>query len=664
MPHLAVRACALLLSIGILPAAVAGDGAGPPADRPNIVLVLVDDLGWQDCSVPLWRAPTQGNARYRTTHLERLAGQGMRFTNGYAAAPVCTPTRTSLQTGQDPGRTGITYWTLHRDRDTSRERDDIAAPPWRVNGLSADDTTLARLLRDSGYRTIHVGKAHFGAHDTSGADPRALGFDVNIAGHASGAPGSYRGTEHFSVAGREGKLGSRTTVWDVPGLEAYHGEEIFLTEALAREAIAALEDAVTDGIPFFLDFCPYAVHTPIQAHRSKLASYPDLEGPEAAYATMVETVDDALGALLDALDRLGVADDTVVVYTSDNGGLSAVARGGTPHTHNAPLRSGKGSAYEGGTRVPWVVRWRGVTAAGSVSATPVISQDLFPTLLAAAGVALPENTPVDGVDLASLLRGARGPTVYRPLVWHQPHQWGARGPGIEPFTSIRLGDEKLIFFHAGPRFELYDLSDDIGETRDLAPERPERVRVLAGALDAWFASTGASLSIDRATGEPIAAPGAAAAAWTARSSSPRLRVRSVSSEQPPGDRAAHAVDGDPSTIWHTRWQGESPRHPHQITLDTGAVRALAGVIYTARPNRGNGTVAAYRIATSEDGQRWTVAAEGSFDWDDASPRERTVRFDAPVRARYLRFGALSERNDGPWASAAEIAVIPELSADE
>jgi arylsulfatase A-like enzyme len=236
------------------------------ASPPNIVMFLVDDLGWQDASVPFHTEPTAFNERYHTPNLERLAAAGMSFTSAYASAPVCTPTRTSIMTGQAPGRTRITYWTLHEDRDTSRKRDDLRAPPWNVNGLQAGHVTLPALLRDAGYRTIHVGKAHFGAHGTSGADPTNLGFEVNVAGHASGAPASYLGTHDFSQAGRSGRPEERS-VWDVPGLEKYHGREVFLTEALALEAVAAVRRAVQEGRPFFLNMAPYATRRSTRERR-------------------------------------------------------------------------------------------------------------------------------------------------------------------------------------------------------------------------------------------------------------------------------------------------------------------------------------------------------------------------------------------------------------
>lgn|GEM_PF-210913 len=510
------------LLLGVCLAALA---SGQP-QRPNIILFIVDDLGWQDTSVPFHTERTPLNDRYRTPHLEALAARGTKFTNAYASAPVCTPTRTSILTGKAPARTHITYWTLHKDTDTSVNRDDIAAPAWNLNGLQpGEHELLPEILRDVGYRTIHVGKAHFGVHKTPGGDPTNLGFAVNIAGHASGGPASYYGLDHFTVAGRQGKPPhSNPSVWDIPGLEAYHGHDIYLTEALAIEASRAIRDSVEAGEPFYMNFAPYAVHAPIMGNKQYEPNYPDLDSRERAYASMVETYDAALGALVTTLEESGQLDNTVIIFTSDNGGLSAHARGAAPdgntaHTHNAPLKSGKGSAYEGGTRVPAIIAWPGVTDVSAAARnnavvhTPIISHDFFPTIISLAGLQSDHGPEIDGRDLTPLLTNR--PQLFdssRTLGWTQPHQWGASGPGIWPFTAIRRGDWKLLYFHAGRRFELYNLADDLGEQHDLAAEMPSRVIELAKVMDEWIDQTGLQLSIDKATGEEIERPGEAAAA--------------------------------------------------------------------------------------------------------------------------------------------------------
>lgn len=473
------------------------------AAQPNIVLFMVDDLGWLDHDLELGGQHAPAERPFRTPNLVRLAAQGVRFSQAYAGAPVCTPTRVSWMTGRSPGALHVTYWTLRSGVDTSAPFPGLEPPAWQIDGLQPGVVTLPGLLRDAGYRTIHVGKAHFGALGTPGRDPRNLGFDVNVAGHAAGAPGSYQGRDNFK---------GKDPVWDVPGLEAYHGQDVFLTEALAIEAVRAIEGAVEDRQPFFLNFATYAVHTPIQANQRLLASYKDLDAHEAAYATLVESEDAALGAVLDALERLGIADDTLVVFTSDNGGLSAHGRGGEAHTHNAPLRSGKGSAYEGGVRVPLVVRLPGASATARELDTPVITYDLTPTLLSFAGVSVPTavTDSFEGVDLAPILRG-KAALVERSLYWNQPHFWGLQGPGIWPYSAVRRGDWKLIYRHADRGFELYDLAADLGETRNLAAENPERVRALASDLDAWIQRVGAQLSTDAASKAEIEGPLAALA---------------------------------------------------------------------------------------------------------------------------------------------------------
>jgi len=296
-------------------------------------------------------------------------------------------------------------------------------------------------------------------------------------------------------------------VWDVPGLEAYHGKECYLTEVLAAEACKALQ-AVPEGRPFFLHFTPYGVHAPIMANQRYLKNYEGLHPREAAYATMIETVDAALGAVLKQVEAMGATERTVVVFTSDNGGLSAHARGGERHTHNAPLRSGKGSSYEGGVRVPWVVAWPGVVRPGSVSEQVVVTHDLTPTLCA---IADPSRSvgPLkvkDGKDLSSVLRGGGLPGAERSILWHMPHFWGVNGPGIAPYSAVRQGRFKLIYFHGDRRLELYDLEEDISERRDLARSHHEVLVRMAGVLTARLKDAGAQMSIDKTTGKPVPWP--------------------------------------------------------------------------------------------------------------------------------------------------------------
>jgi arylsulfatase A-like enzyme len=479
--------------------------------KPNLIIFLVDDLGWQDLSEPFNGGRTPLNSLYRTPNVERLAGQGMKFLQAYASC-VCSPTRVSLMTGMNAARHRVTNWTLRKDTPTDAADDRLIFPEWNVNGMSpvpgiartVHATALPALLKEAGYRTIHCGKAHFGAIDTPAADPLSLGFEVNIAGHASGAPGSHLGLRDFSEAWRKGD-----SVWDVPGLEAYHGRDIFLTEALTREALKAVDAAVEDDAPFFLYLAHYAVHAPIEEDKRFIQKYLDagLDPIEAKYAAMVEGMDKSLGDILDDLDRRGLAEETIVLFLSDNGGLSATGRGGTPHTHNRPLSSGKGSAREGGIRVPMIVRWPGVARPGTTCATPVIAEDVFPAVLEMAGVRSPETVqPIDGESFVPLLRERGLFPRDRPLFWHYPNSWGPKGPGIGPSSTVRRGDWKLVYDHAARGFELFNLAEDPGESANLAGKRPEKAAELASMLTVYLKSVGAQMPVDRLTGKPVPWP--------------------------------------------------------------------------------------------------------------------------------------------------------------
>lgn len=490
--HPPARAAWLLHVVWLL-ALAACVSPHPAPRRPNVVVFLVDDLGWQDSSQPFAAQRTPQNDTFRTPNVERLCAGGARFTDAYAHT-VCSPSRVSLLTGMAPSRHGVTHWTLHRDRPTDPERDGLLRPEWNVNGLSPDpatpraahvpaERTLPGRLRAAGYRTIHVGKAHLGARTTPGADPRALGFDVNVAGHAAGAPSSHLAAKGFLRADGD-------EVWQVPGLERWHGQDLFLTDVLTTEAIAAADAAVDAREPFFLYLSHYAVHTPLDADERFVAAHRarGMPEPEARYAALVEGMDHSLGRVLDWLDRRDLADDTIVLFVSDNGGLSANSRGGSPHMHNLPLRSGKGSAYEGGTRVPLAVRWPRRVAPGTGCSLPVQIDDLLPTICDLVDV---DSDCADGRSFAPALRGEA--MAARPLFFHHPHYWGSQGPGIEPHSSVRDGNHKLIWFYRDARCELYDLARDVGETDDLSEREPALASRLRVLLRLHLTSTGARL---------------------------------------------------------------------------------------------------------------------------------------------------------------------------
>lgn len=482
------------------------------AKRPNIIVFLVDDMGWQDTSVPFHSEATKLNSIYRTPNMERMAAEGVMFTQAYASA-VCSPSRISLITGMNAARHGVTNWTLHKNRSQDPKRKNITPPRWPLNGLAPAPgtlgangeikatertvmaTSLPQILSDAGYQTIHVGKAHFGAIDTPGEDPLNLGFDVNIAGHAPGGPGSHWGEKNFSAAWRNG-----ARFWDVPGLEQYHGQDIYLTEALTIEAIKQLDQCAAAEQPFFLYMSHYAIHAPWEADNRYTENYADagLSEFQAKYATMIEGMDQSLGDLLNWLDLNNLADETLVLFMTDNGQPKQAPA-------NLPLRGSKLTPYEGGTRVPMIVRWPGKVAVGGRQAMPVMIEDFMPTILAAANIPTPADLPqvVDGLDFLPLARDGSSwleepahaahphrQFADRDLLWHFPHTYD--GP---PYSAIRQGDWKLIYWYADQRVELYHLVDDIGESVDLSSKQPERAKQLLERLQAGLKARGALLPV-------------------------------------------------------------------------------------------------------------------------------------------------------------------------
>lgn len=478
---------------------------------PNIVVFLVDDMGWQDTSVPFWDEKTPFNELYRTPNMERLASEGMKFTQAYATA-VCTPTRVSLMTGMNAARHKVTNWTLKKDvlQPMELNHETLSFPSWNMNGLSPVEgianavhaTPLPQMLQDAGYFTIHSGKAHFGAIDTPGEDPLNIGFDVNIAGHAAGGLQSYLGTENFGngIEGRE--------VWAVPGLEKYHGQDIFLTEALTREALLELDKVVSSDQPFFLYLSHYAVHIPMYADGRFIQNYEEagLAPEEAKYASMIEGMDKSLGDVMNYLEEKGVAENTVVIFMSDNGGLSAVGRGGQKHMHNLPLKSGKGSVYEGGIREPMIVKWPGMVKEGSSTNQQVIIEDFFPSILEIAGVKNSETIQkIDGRSFLPVLKG-NGYLEERPLFWHYPNEWGISGPGIGASSAVRSGDFKMIYYHEDSRLELFNIKEDIGEENNLIDSNPTKAKELAKTLTDYLISVDAQMPSKKLTGERVKWP--------------------------------------------------------------------------------------------------------------------------------------------------------------
>jgi arylsulfatase A-like enzyme len=507
------RTAFTISSIALLPlVACTGQPENQESAKPNIILFLVDDMGWQDTSVPFWKEKTHFNELYHTPNMERLAAEGMKFTQAYACA-VCSPTRTSLMTGMNAARHRVTNWTLRYNFSQDQADDILEMPLWNLNGLQSVDTvphsvyatTLPQLLRKNGYYTIHCGKAHWGTMDTPGENPINLGFDVNIAGHAAGGLGSFLGERNFGNA----EKGVHTKPWGVPGMEKYHGDTINLTHALTLEAIAALDRTLETGKPFYLYMSHYTVHIPLDPDQRYIQKYREmgLDEREARYASMIEGMDQSLGDLMDYLDKNGLTENTIILFMSDNGGLSASSRGGELHTHNWPLNSGKGSAYEGGIREPMLVKWPGKVQPGSVCNDYLIIEDFFPSILEMAGIQNYETIQkVDGISFVPLLLQTGTMAAGRDLFWHYPNKWGSSGPGIGTTSTIRSGDWKLIYWYIDQTFELYNIPEDIGEKNNLSEKNPEKVKELAVKLGEYLRSVQADRPLFKETRLPVSWP--------------------------------------------------------------------------------------------------------------------------------------------------------------
>lgn len=470
--------------------------AGKNTEKPNIVFFLVDDMGWQETSVPFWTEETRLNKRYQTPNMEKLASEGIKFTQAYAC-PLCSPTRVSLMTGMNAARHGVTNWTLRKDKSPDIEHKTLDIPQWNMNGISPVPgtantlvvRTLPMYLREAGYTTIHVGKAHWGSENTPGANPLNLGFDVNVAGHCAGGPGSYYGKYNFSASWRSNDL-----IWDVPGLEKYHGMDINLTEVLTLEAMNEMEKAVKKGKPFYLYMSHYAVHAPWEKDERFCQKYIDagLNDFEATLASMIESMDKSLGDIMEKIRILGIEKNTVILFMSDNGSPSQCPR-------NLPLRGWKISPYEGGIRDPMIVKWPGVTSHGSICDQPVIIEDFFPSILEIAGVShyAQPGGKIDGKSFVSLLKRKKIITGKRQFFWHFPHNYG-----FEPYSVIREGDMKLIYWYKDGKTELYNICKDISESKNLVVSEPGVAMNLAHKLGSYLRKVSAGRPAFKETGRP------------------------------------------------------------------------------------------------------------------------------------------------------------------
>ncbi|QDT56377.1 Arylsulfatase [Caulifigura coniformis] len=440
--------------------------ADPP--RPNVVFILADDLGYTDVAC-------FGSKYYETPNIDRLAAQGLRYTHGYTCGPNCQPTRAALMTGQYGPRTGI-YTVGSTDRFDTTSRPLVPVP--NVVDLDLAKTTVAESMKKAGYATAMFGKWHLGQRD--GYHPSQQGFDEAIVSAG----------KHFNF--------NTSPKVDVP-------EGAYLADFLTDKAVDFIERNRTK--PFFLYLPHYGVHSPYQAKEDIIARFKDKAAVgghhDPTYAAMIASVDESVGRVVAKIDELGLGKNTLIIFSSDNGGVGGYSRAGVfkntgkgEITDNAPLRGGKGMLYEGGVRVPWVVRWTDTIKPGSASTQPILSVDLHPTLLELSGGVAPDNQPLDGVSLvASLKSGGEKPLGREDLFWHFPGYLGAAGNSwrTTPASAIRHGDYKLIEFFEDGRLELYDVVKDAGQEKDLAKEKPDMVKDLHARLVAWRESVNAPI---------------------------------------------------------------------------------------------------------------------------------------------------------------------------
>jgi arylsulfatase A-like enzyme len=459
-----MRLLVTLLVFGV--AASGGDNAAAAANPPplNVVLIVADDLGWTDLGC-------YGSDLYKSPHLDRLARDGMRFTASYSACTVCSPTRAALLTGKYPARLHITDWIPGMPPENPK----LVVPEF-TKQLPLEEKTLAEILHAAGYATASIGKWHLGGPPYY---PEHQGFDLNIAGTDQPQP-------------RPGYFAPYAIDTIEQGPE---GE--YITDRLGAEAVKFTR--ANAAKPFFLYLPHFAVHLPVQAKKDLIAKYqkqvqPGMRHVNAAYAAMIDSMDQTVGRLRETLDELKIADRTIIIFTSDNGGR-------IPTTSNAPLRAGKGSCYEGGVRVPLVVYWPNVTRPGSTSDARVITVDLFPTILEMLGRRAAPDATCDGVSLVPLLRQS-GKLAERALFWHYPHYQHYQLEGTTPYGAIRRGDWKLIEFYDDLRVELYNEHEDVGERNNLAAAEPERVSALRKELHDWRAAVGAQMPTSNPNYDP------------------------------------------------------------------------------------------------------------------------------------------------------------------
>jgi len=443
--------------------------AASNSKRPNIVVFLIDDMGWGDLGC-------YGDTFHETPNIDQLARESMKFTNAYAGAPVCSPSRAAILTGKAPARLHLTQWIP----GVFYKHKKLLEAPTPLH-LNRNVPTIAKMLKSAGYHTGAIGKWHLGGE---GYLPEDFGFDVNIAGDNHGHPPSYFGPYNFH------------------NLTGYTAKD-YLTDVLTQKMDAFVQDAAAKG-PFFLYMAEYSVHLPLQAKLDMIEKYRRKNGgkdePDPIYAAMIESTDIALGSLRTVLQRAGVADNTIILLTSDNGGVGFQGRRLHRIADNGPLRAGKGYLYEGGIREPFLVHWPGVTKPNTVCDVPVSGLDLMPTILQMTGAG-PVPEPYDGLDITGLLRGGAAPQR-DTLYWHYPHY---SDQGGTPGGAIREGDWKLIEFFEDNHLELYNLALDPGEQYNFASSYADKAWDLRRKLASWRESVNAVMPTPNPNYDPTQA---------------------------------------------------------------------------------------------------------------------------------------------------------------
>lgn len=451
---------------------------GNPDEKPNVILFVVDDLGWTDLGC-------YDSDLYQTLAVDRLAREGMQFTDAYTACTVWSPTRASLMTGKYPARLHCTDWITGHKRPYAR----MTVPDWTMY-VDTSEYTLAEALRDEGYHTIHLGKWHLGEAEIYW--PEFQGFDINVGGWKVGSPRGEKGRRYFSP-------------YNNPRLPDGPRDE-YLTERLAEEAVGFIRDHSASSQPFFMNFWFYNVHLPLNAREEKVYKYREQVAESAnhfnpVYAAMVEHMDDAVGAVIQTLEETGQDQNTLIIFTSDNGGIVGNSGSGNRRsTSNAPLRSGKGDMYEGGVRVPFIAWWSGKIPAGTTCSEPLISPDVYPTILGFLGIQNEKarRQIADGVDFSQTILYDE-PPEREAIFWHYPHY---HAEGARPYSAIRKDEWKLLKVFDEEGLQLFNLAEDLSESTDLWGEYPEKAAELLGDLEQWWKEVDAQFATENPAYDP------------------------------------------------------------------------------------------------------------------------------------------------------------------